>query len=514
MFRARAIARDELNRVLHRDPTESEVSDHAGNILNRYSGMGQEPPRVHWSKAVAETRSSGRYEGMPTEEEEGEIPERPEPWSESDLIREHAAAVRTLRELTALSNASPNRWRTYDNQINDLRSDYIQRLEGRGFRSPTAAAHWAKVEDVASLPFNPSETSAPVSPRGWGSIDSETSGQRSAVSTDVIPPISSERRSQLNQLWQDVSKQDEAFKFGLPKNGTPEAVAANYSTRSNPLKMTYRGGEDEPTGIRIENKRTGGHIDIKGLRMNRPYIEATEAGSEGEKSGGGSQMYQAAFSWAAMNGVTLHGGTLTSINAMRRTSNMLSSALRHETTEHFTPGGSQNVDWVEPGEGYNVDTTGNPTDWHTPETAYEHNVAELARAESNMAHNRIPELGKIHYDFDKNVFLSDSDKPLSDTDIEEIIKKRDPRFEKGVGLATAKRAIVTASALEKRAPEPGELVVPTIQSPRGPGSPFARILYLPSGRENVSRPTMERMGVPLPMAPIPAIQPGSEQTKK
>jgi hypothetical protein len=160
---------------------------------------------------------------------------------------------------------------------------------------------------------------------------------------------------------------------------------------------------------------------------------------------------------------------------------MLSSALRHGTTEHVSPAQSQGLDWWREQSGrFPI----------TKEEAYNHNIAEMARQEASMSFEKIPGLSKYSFDFDNGTFHDENGKPVKDSDIEQTIKARDPRFEEGVGVATAKRAIVTKSALEKELPSGQTLALGSaLQPPGGQGSNLKGILYQPE------------TGAPIPWKP-------------
>jgi hypothetical protein len=308
-------------------------------------------------------------------------------------------------------------------------------------------------------------------PRGWASV--EDSG---TLSPYPERSLQGEQPDQLAKLWMDVSKDDEAFKYGKPANDSDQAIADAYSTPKNHVTISPNRNGDT---VYFRNNE-GGKIQLEGLHSDEPGIYASDAKSQGKSEGGGSALYQAAFDYALAHGITVHGTNLSDINKLRRTSNMLSNALRNGTTKHFTPGYGQNLDWRRAGDAKDVDTTGAITSRYSDAEAYLHNVAEMANRESEMAEKRIPSLKNVSFDFQDNSFKDKDGKTVTDKDLDEIIRDADPKFEQGVGLSTAKRAIITRSALGD------DRVTSMEKSP-----PLARILYMPekSGASSMMFPT-------------------------
>jgi len=107
---------------------------------------------------------------------------------------------------------------------------------------------------------------------------------------------------------------------------------------------------------------------------------------------------------------------------------MLSSALRENSTDHLDPDADQRI-----------------VEWKEGDT--ENNIAALAIREMEVSHERIPELNKLSYDFGSARIVDEAGKIVQPFQIRAILQRADPEFAKGVGVATASRAIATRAAL-------------------------------------------------------------------
>lgn len=128
---------------------------------------------------------------------------------------------------------------------------------------------------------------------------------------------------------------DDYSSFNEAREGANEHASSNGSIGS-------------PTEIKISNKT--GSITITDIGGS-PHIEAMGS----RTGGGGSLLYKAAFLWAANNGITLRADSLTSINMLRRISNMLSVAVQVGHTEFSTPARSQGLDWRHGDHQHNIE---------------------------------------------------------------------------------------------------------------------------------------------------------------
>lgn len=142
----------------------------------------------------------------------------------------------------------------------------------------------------------------------------------------------------LGAVWRAFGQSDDVFQYGRTTSRDPQEIAKAVSVPGR--EVSARSG----TGW-ILFAGPNGHVYVFETESYNPHINSGGAGSHWMKSGGGSQLYQAAFDWAHNNGKTIvpHPGGITSINSIRRTSNMLASAVRWGTTRHMVPHEDQNV---------------------------------------------------------------------------------------------------------------------------------------------------------------------------
>ena len=132
--------------------------------------------------------------------------------------------------------------------------------------------------------------------------------------------------------WDDVASDRSAFTHGKSRAVTTRAIASAY-------EVTFTKNGDD---ITVSGKN--GSLDITGATDRNPVIRSTEANSSGKKSGGGTALYQAAYHWAHANNKTIYPDTsLSSINILRKTSAMLSSALRFGSIKHVVPSEEQGL---------------------------------------------------------------------------------------------------------------------------------------------------------------------------
>lgn len=174
----------------------------------------------------------------------------------------------------------------------------------------------------------------------------------------------------------------------------------------------------------------GGTLTIEDAESN-PRIYAGNNSSG--KTGGGSQLYKAAFLWAHNNGRTISSSGLTAINTKRRTSNMLSMAVQLGDTDFSTPAREQGLNWKRGDH------------WH--------NIEELAKKEAEFVLAEVPNIARLQFDFATGKFKDSEGTTLSPDAVDRLLEqwitagRASGRSAFATGLATAKRAILTRSAL-------------------------------------------------------------------
>lgn len=337
--------------------------------------------------------------------------------------------------------------------------------------------------------------------------------QRQSDWDDLLQAKDARALPKIARLWQQVSRNDDAFAFPRTKATDPNEIAKEISAPGKEVTS-----EQSRTQIWFSSGNGTIHIsDING----RPEIGASGAGSRGKKQGGGSQLYQAAFAWAHNNGKVIHpSNALTAINAyVRRTSNMLSSALRFGTTRHMIPDNAQGV------KNWKSDIAADPqaqemaarhiygkpsselkleqklqviSDLKTfPQSALgvaglkkitdamdANNIAKLAMRESEQVMKAVPSLTAIDFDFKTGKMKDRDGKEVTPADLGKLLEAagKPNTYDKGIGLSTAQRAIITASAIAQA--EGADFS----RADRGRGNRLVKnqsaVLYMPEGAED------------------------------
>jgi hypothetical protein len=229
------------------------------------------------------------------------------------------------------------------------------------------------------------------------------------------------------RFFRDIATQSNAWQLG--REGDPRRqskdlgeVAASYSTSKNRLDA------DEFTGrIRIErDDRQKGMLTVS-VDSGVVYVGASGAASNSEAEGGGKQAYQAIFTWAHNNGYRVHGSGLTQVNQVRRTVNMLSSALRHDTTAHLVPYATQEI-----------------TQWRDGD--HEANIGAMVLALSEQMNKRTRgQLDRLTYDPATDSIVDNvNGRRISEADLRRILETARLHLD-GFGPSTA-RAILAGRA--------------------------------------------------------------------
>lgn len=240
------------------------------------------------------------------------------------------------------------------------------------------------------------------------------------------------------KVWKAFSKHDELFQFGKSTSKKAADIATAVSLPGRLITADENGDSVRFSG-------PNGHITIIDADTARPYIAASEAGSKDKKSGGGSQLYVAALDWIHNNGKRIKDdpGGLSTINAIRRTSNFFASAIRWGTTKHLKPHADQAVGkWTK-----NVVL----------------NISLLGTKEMDNAHKAAPETRGWTFDFAAGKLLAANGEELTDQDFEQVVAAANPGTS-GIGISTLQRAIITASAIDEFQRGTAESIVESAES--------------------------------------------------
>ena len=299
-------------------------------------------------------------------------------------------------------------------------------------------------------------------------------------------------------VWKAIAESDEVFQLGSSGSRQIKRVADDVTGgKLSVFREVLEGGGRTEEVITLQLKgppkeigETLGHVRASVITNKEPrlrgigrpegvvHVTSIEAG---KGSGLGTLAYQTILTWVNNNGYKYHPENLTVINKLRATSQQLSNALKHRTTQHFTPAPEQGV-----------------FGWGSKPSDYDTNVALLALREMDFVYGvheletggliQFPELRDIRYDFTKGEFYKIGDSgnrvPIDEGRIRDIISRSDPDYEAGVGAATAKRAIVTRTIAES-AKDRGRLGDASGR-PSVPGG-LEGTLYMPAEGEGAGR---------------------------
>lgn len=223
--------------------------------------------------------------------------------------------------------------------------------------------------------------------------------------------------AKLAEEWREVAGDAAAFQFGRTEGKTPAEVAHAISTPESRVL----GASDEETGevffTATRGDRWGGQIRLREIRPGVWEADALQARPAG------AQLYQAAMTWAHNNGHVLRAYELSPINRLRRTSNMLSSTLRHGTTRHLEPAQDQGIDWRPAGD--------------------DHNIAAMARREAELVAERLPATAEWSIDPDDGTIRDKAGRPIDANEIDAALRAEGGPARHGVGPATLRRALLT-----------------------------------------------------------------------
>lgn len=248
-------------------------------------------------------------------------------------------------------------------------------------------------------------------------------------------------KSFVTRIWETFAKHDEIFQFARSNSKDVAEIAETVSTPGNLITVNDNGDS-----IRINGKN--GFITIMDADTSRPYITASSAGSKGKKSGGGTALYVVALDWMHNNGKVIKDDPagLTDINTIRRTSNMVASSIRWGTTAHLKPNSKQAVG-----------------KWTKNDTL---NTSLLITKEMENTHEILPESKSLRYDFAQDSFLRDGS-PITEAELEDLIEDT-KSFDKGIGISTLQRSIITASAIDEFQRGTSETLIQSLESDLAP----------------------------------------------
>jgi hypothetical protein len=330
-----------------------------------------------------------------------------------DLIVRSGRLVRLLDDYQA--NGGPI---DFEARIEELTKKTLE-----AYRAEVAQEY---VRDEAAAPERARQDRLAAKQRVMGRERAAKQSEYSALWSDLMDAKYGDATSQLARFWKAASKDDEMFLYPTSTSREADTIARQMSLPGHEMTAGIDADGD------VTFKTANGELSIQNPDGSKPTIYAASAGSAGKKGGGGAQLYQAALAWAHNNGVKIHpSNALTPINKfVRRTSNMLSSALRFGATKHMIPDADQGVKWKAGKDGYNI--------------------AQLAMREMQQVFKALPALEHVAYDFATGNMRNADGAEFSPAALEAYLRaERESSFDRGIGRSTAQRAIITASALRE-----------------------------------------------------------------
>lgn len=273
----------------------------------------------------------------------------------------------------------------------------------------------------------------------------------------------------LTTAWRLIAAQDDAFQLPISGKKTLSTIATDY----DPAIKVELGPENKNQRqwvIRFPNGKSFQEATVtegKG-RDKTIYLDI----SQFKTGSGGRTVYQMVGDYAHNTGKVFIGDPngLSAIAQIRRTENMLSSALRWGTTDHLQPHELQ----LKPD---NPNAT--PLQWKVGNTEF--NIDQMLRASMSNLLNQIPELGQIRYNFESNQFEKVAPdgtvRPFGETAFRELAKSRGARAAQA-GRTTLKRAVVSASILSGQGQATWNAILGNlIRQPNQQLGPLTGILY-------------------------------------
>jgi hypothetical protein len=326
---------------------------------------------------------------------------------------------------------------------------------------------------------------------GWNAIASDPYAfklRKGGKAYTGIKPIANEVSAGKVRVESDVKRDTyTSIELQLKGSGGKKNPETGYTMLPKKIEFTAQ----TPKQARDTPYSDSEHNAIA-VSRGKGTLKVYSAGADSEGSGFGSIGYQIALDYSASNNLIYKPSGLSEINTIRTTSAMLSSALKHESTDHFLISRQQGFTDVE------VNNFGKD---------YLDDIATLSlREANNIFHygeqNGVPYYG-LHEQFaeklsldiiDKNIdidfktgkFTSEDNPNMKNKDFAEMIKKHDPKFESGVGATTLKRAIITRKLSKKN----NQSVDSTTAFAN---NQFNDLLYMPKGKEIVRPPRPEKV---------------------
>lgn len=276
--------------------------------------------------------------------------------------------------------------------------------------------------------------------------------------------------TRLTTAWKLIASQDDAFQLPISTKKTLVDIAGDYDPAIK-IELRKENKNQRQWVISVPTSKGFQKATVtegKG-RDKTVYLDISEFST----GSGGRTVYQMIGDYAHNTGKVFIGDPngLSAIAQIRRTENMLSSALRWGTTDHLQPHELQ----LKPDS-----SKVTPLQWKVGNTEF--NIDQMLRASMGNLLNQIPELGQVRYNFESQQFEETLPNGRIDTvteaDFGELAKSRGARATQA-GRTTLKRAVVSASILSGQGQAAWNAVLGNLirQSGQQLDNPLQGILY-------------------------------------
>jgi len=436
------------------------LGDH--KIPVEYKGMGGRPPREDISRAAPTPKVKPEHVQMSPDRGEPVVNIGLDVPGGGGLDAQHARdalakfGVKIKAERIQRSNTEQTLVATLDKPLSDadmhqlsvdLKQEAIPQWDGK-----KGALHGPEKQKWDNGRFNPDYF---IEPNG------KTMSENDAAPTKA--PSREQASENLGRDFKDMAKEigDEAFQYPRLKGDKDLQKTANQT--GLPIKVTE---EENPINDQAWIMRMPDGKPVYVERKGKDVF-ADLASLESGKSRG-TAAYQTISSWAHANGYIFEGDPkgISGAGMSRRTENMISSAIRHDSTDHLRLHPDQKAD--------------QDINWGVERT--NHNLGEMLRASYNKTVKEVPEIADItateHGDFvnGKGELFTDPDfaklagRDASRSGAGEVAsgKAEDGR----AGVSTLKRAAVVGTLLRRASSGDGAELRPR-------GESLTRALYSP-----------------------------------
>jgi len=265
-------------------------------------------------------------------------------------------------------------------------------------------------------------------------LDADAAAEAARKTDDITFSKGQTPEERVGRAWLELGRDVRTAALGETptEKDFPSILRKLAGPLANQIEVSEaRTPNGEVWGYRFAEPGNPGRTIILDLSVpGEAYVNSSRAGDHS------TPIYQAIYAWAHNNGQRIVEDPvgLSDVAQLRRTSQMLSSAIRYGTTRHIEPGPFSGIQGWNSGDG---------------ESEVARNIGLLARREAELVRERLPFVRQMRYAPRENAF-HDGKRRLPAEDLASYLRQRiagfDPKFARGVGPATLKRALVTLAA--------------------------------------------------------------------